>query len=270
MSNNFNSLYDIVMRNFIKDALVISVRPQGENNRTVCLLTDDGIEYATLYGGPKSRIKALVSPWNRGIMYIYSDPSKNSSKITDFDVKQYHPSFRESLFKSWAAAFAGEIVVKTKCAGSPGQAFFLLNGFLDGLELTEENTGRRGLIRFLWRYLELLGVRPDTSRCAECGKDFFAGKNEDFNVSYSGKISYSHLENGFLCGECSAGSRDFPELSESSLLYLNISEGSNMQAARQFPLEERHLNELRQFVFSMIENAAGLRFRSLESGAGIL
>ncbi|MBR1722131.1 MAG: recombination protein O N-terminal domain-containing protein, partial [Treponema sp.] len=125
------------MRNFSTPALILSVQLQGESNRRVTIFSPhEGIFTATLYGGPKSKLRALVSPMNSGLIYLYRDEVKNQIKITDFDVKNYHLSFRENLFKTWAASFATEILIKTKCAGSSEEAWRIMNGFLDGLELS--------------------------------------------------------------------------------------------------------------------------------------
>ncbi len=52
-------------RNRRTKAIIISIRIQGESNRTVTVLSpDDGIFYATLYGGPKSRMRSLVQQFN--------------------------------------------------------------------------------------------------------------------------------------------------------------------------------------------------------------
>ena len=173
-------MYNLNMqRNFITDALVLSVSPAGENNRSVCILSADrGILWGILYGGPKSKMRSLVSPFNRGKMYLYHDAVKKTVKITDFDVEKFHYSFRESLFKSWAASLACELVIKTKAAGSPEECWNLANGFLDGLDLCNEKAGKLGLIRFLWRYLGLLGVQPDTDACPDCQQKFLVKSNE--------------------------------------------------------------------------------------------
>src|SRR5574344_858246 len=111
-------------RNTSFESLILSTRPQGENNRSVCAFSsDDGIFYATLYGGPKSKLRALASPFNRGRMWLYRDEVRKTAKITDFDVQNFHPSFRENLYKSWAASLAAEVILKTKCAGSAEQCW---------------------------------------------------------------------------------------------------------------------------------------------------
>ncbi len=254
-------------RSISKEALVLSVRLQGENNRTVCLATKDGIEYSLLYGGPKSRLKSQVSPWNSGTMYFYNDEAKKSSKITDFDVKKYHLSFRESLFKSWAASLAAEIVLKTKCAGSPEQAFILLNGFIDGLELCDENEGVKGLLRFLWRYLGLLGVQSETDFCGDCGKSLFDIKS---NQVESRQIYFSKKDKCFLCEDCAASENDSVLISEKALEYLRISSGNDYKKARLCSIGEGTVNELRQFLYELTEDACGTKLNALHSGLGIL
>lgn len=262
------------MRNIIKEALVISAKIQGEDNRTICLLTKDGVEYSTLYGGPKSRLRGKASAWNSGTIYLYNDEVKKSSKITDFDVKNYHSTFRESLFKSWAASLACEYVIKTRCAGSPEEAYILLNGFLDGLDLCDEDQGRRGLIRFLWRYAGLLGIRPDTDECQGCGKAFFSGKNGIYDVSSiqgeNDRAAYSFQENGFLCKECTTTKENNIPLSLKALFYLKASAAHDYSLSRHLSLDNVTLGELRNFVYWFTENSTGSKLHSLESGANIL
>ena len=154
------STFHFLMRNISMPALILSVQISGENNRRVTIFSpSEGIHFATLYGGPKSKLRSLVSPMNSGVIYLYRDEVKNQTKITDFDVKNCHLSFRENLFKTYASSLATEILIKTKCAGFPEEAWKIVNGFLDGIELSSEEESRLGLIRFLWRYLALLGVR---------------------------------------------------------------------------------------------------------------
>ena len=56
-----------MQRTFTYQALVINVKPIGENNSSITLLTEEkGIIHAVLYGGPKSKMKSLVALWNFG------------------------------------------------------------------------------------------------------------------------------------------------------------------------------------------------------------
>lgn len=261
------------MRNSSSPATILAVKQAFENNRTVTLLTpQEGIVYATLFGGPKSKLRSLVSPFNCGTAFLYKDETKKSCKLTDFDVKSYHPSFRENLFKTYAANFACEIVIKSRCAGSPDQAFYLLNGLLDGMELSNENNSRLGLIRFLWRYLAVLGVRPDAQVCCQCGKSFL---EKSFNSpDFSGYGLYSEGDNGFICEDCipkgSIKNLNTFTLSKKSLTYLQAISVLKPKEVRQIIITQNELSELRDFCYMLIQNACNTKFLSLESGISIL
>ena len=258
------------MRNFSTPALILSVQISGENNRRVTAFSpDEGIFFATLYGGPKSKLRSLVSPMNCGILYLYRDEVKNQAKITDFDVKKYHLSFRESLFKTYASSFVTEILIKTKCAGSPGEAWKYVNGFLDGIELSNEDESQLGLVRFLWRYLGLLGVRPDTSTCSSCASSLHAGKFTDNALSL--KYAFSQADNGFLCPDCTSGEKSESFfLSKAALTYLEAVTSLSPKEVRNIMISGKTLLEMKQLVYFLIEQACGSRLNSLESGVGIL
>ena len=151
-----------MQRSYYTKAIVLNLKETGENNNSVTLITPDkGIIYATLYGGPKSKLRSLVAQWHSGKIWLYDNPEKKQTKISDMEVLNYHQSFGQNLFKMYAASLAAEIAIKTRCAGSPEQCFKLVLGFFDGMELCDEEQSRLGLIRFLWRYLALLGVQPE-------------------------------------------------------------------------------------------------------------
>lgn len=258
------------MRNITTKATILSVQQSGENNRTVTLLTpDEGIVYATLFGGPKSRLRSFVSPFNSGTIWLYRDETKNSCKITDFDPSVCHISFNTSLFKTYAASLGAEIIIKSKAAGSAAQTFYFFNGFLDGMELSEENECRLGLIRFIWRYMDLLGVRPDTRNCCQCGKSFMSGKFSENTLNCFG--TYSERDNGFVCQDCqSAGNEHHYILSKESLTYLEAVNVLQPKEVRKIIIDSKTLNELRDFCYYLIENACSTRFLSLKTGTGIL
>lgn len=249
-------------KSIVTAGTVISIKPLGENNSSVCFLTrDNGIVYATMYGGRKSKLKSLVSPWNTGIIYFSSTNNTNQLKINDFDVKSYHLSFRESLVKSWAANLAAEIAIKTKCAASNEQCWTLISGFLDGLDYCKTNEQcSLGLIRFLWRYLNLLGIQPDAGCCCKC---------DTSSVYFNKGVYYSVSDNGFICTECSSQKQPF-YLNHEAVKYLACLSACTPQEARAIPLSKEAAGQIKDLVFFLIENACGSRLKSLETGIGIL
>ena len=247
------------------DAIVLSLRPLGENNSSVTLLTpEDGIVYAVLYGGPKSRLRSLVAQWNSGKILLYDNHEKNQIKISDFEVTNFHQSFSQNLYKLYAASLAAELAIKTRCGGSSEQCFNLVSGFLDGMELCDEAQCRVGLIRFLWRFLELLGVQPQSHACSSCGKPFLDSRFAPDAISY-----YNSMENSFICPSCGSAENAIP-VSNAAVQYLSALTVLSPSEARKLSIDEETYGQIRQLVFFLIENSIEQKLNSIETGMGIL
>lgn len=258
----------IMNRNFSTQAIILSIKSSGENNSTVTLLTkSSGILYATLYGGPKSKMKSLVTTWNSGVIYLYENPTVKGLKITDFDVKNYHSSFSQNLFKLWAASLVAEISIKTKCAGSNEQCFNLVSGFLDGLELVNEEQGKLGLIRFLWRYIELLGIRSDSSFCAKCGKSFLEAPSSSLLQQ---NHFYNMIGNNFICSECGKFEERKIPINHQALSYLTALSVLSPSEVRKLSIDKNGFEQIKQIVFFIIQNNIDSKLNSIETGIGIL
>lgn len=253
-------------RNSQTQGIILSVKDYGENNRIAQILSpDEGIFSAIIYGGPKSRLRSLVQPFSSGIVYIYRDESKNSIKLTDFDAKKTPLSLRENIFKAFAASLACEIVYKTKYAGDSENAFILLTALIDGTDKVEESEARLGLIRFLWRYLGLLGVQPDVLFCHECKCKLI----ERRGISY-----FNSRENTFYCRDCIPyndiqNPLNFP-VDEYGITYLTAINELPPRQVREILIPSESANQLKQIVFHMIEKHCEFHLDTLESGRGIL
>lgn len=254
-------------RNKRMKSVILSLKESGENNRLVKVISaENGIFNAMLYGGPKSRLKSLVQPFYSGILYIYSDESRNSIKITDFDAQNCHLSFRTSLLKSWAASFACELVLKTKCAGETEKAFVLLCAFLDGIDSVDENEARLGILRFVWRYLGLLGLQPEPRTCCGCGSSL---------LSHEHNASYIERQKGFVCADCISFA---PEnrtqgnfrIDLDSLTYLTAINELPPGQVRKLLVPSESVYNMKRLLYSMIEKACGMQLETLKSGIGIL
>lgn len=161
-------------RSWNTEALVLSVSSFSGDHRNVSLLVSQEhgctIIPATLFGGARSKLRGMVSAYQSGRVWLYSNPIKNSHKITDFSVSAYRMELRESLVRSWCAAVCSEITIKT-CGTVNWQ---LVNAFLDGLCVSDDAGCERGLLRFLWRLLQTAGVAPDIFHCGACGTEIAA------------------------------------------------------------------------------------------------
>lgn len=260
-------------RSISTPAIVLSLKPSGENNSIVTLLTEaSGITYATLYGGPKSKMKSLVAQWNSGIIYLYDNQEKNQIKINDFDVKNYHSSFAQNLYKSFAASLVAEIAIKSRCAGSNAECFKLVSGFFDGMELCTEEQSKVGLVRFLWRYISLLGIQPDSSICCKCGTAFLERKFAPESESY-----YNNIENDFVCNQCygewykqpSTQVHFFP-ISVEAIRYLSGVTYLTPGESRKLSININGYSQIKQIVFHLIEKNIESKLYTLDAGMGIL
>ena len=249
-------------RNKRTDAVILSVRDQGENNRSVCAISPElGIFHATLYGGGKSKFRALVQQFHSGVLYIYDDEVRHTKKITDFDAKSFHTNLRSSLYKFWAANLAAELTVKTKCGGDYKGAFVLLSALIDGMDAVDEKEASLGMLRFLWRYLGLLGVQPEVTHCISCGQPL------------GNSACWDHSAHGFLCTECNVPLHKNPfehTLSKEALSYLDAINRESPSYVRSLRLNAESAYSLKSFLYQMIEEAAGTRLSSFESGLNIL
>jgi len=162
-------------RSWSTEALVLSLSSFGEGHREAHLLTrENGLVRAAVFGGAKSKLRALVSPYQSGTVWLYTDPVKKSTRITDFDVVSWRPGIRENLIRSWCAAFCSEVITR-----SHGIADWrLVNAYLDGIAVSDEDECRRGTLRFVWRILESAGLCPDLTLCTRCGCGLFRDAGE--------------------------------------------------------------------------------------------
>lgn len=158
-------------RSFTYQALALRVKPSGESNREAWFLSsEEGIIRATVFGGPKSRLRSHVAPFHEGKLMIYHDPVKDSSKVSDFDVQSWRPGIREVWERAMAAdAVAETILVSQGGGGNWSGAVKFSSAVLDALNEASAGACRGLAVYFLWYWAQILGVRPDLSVCATCG-----------------------------------------------------------------------------------------------------
>jgi DNA repair protein RecO (recombination protein O) len=158
-------------RTFTFTALVLRTRPSGESNRDVWFLTaEEGLLQATVFGGPKSRLRAHAAPFHSGTLWIYRDPVRNSRKVTDFDVVSWRPGLREQYDRALAADALAETILASHGGGGNWEAAFTLaGGSLDALEGAEDQHCLPIILHFFWNWLDILGLRPESPPPLDAG-----------------------------------------------------------------------------------------------------
>ena len=152
-------------RSFTYNALTLRVKAQGESNREAWFLTaEEGIIRAVVYGGPKSRLRALVAPYHEGKLWIYYDPVRDSRKVSDFDVHSYRVGLRELWERAMTAGAIAETILFSQGGGGGwNEALKLAQEVIDTLDNADAAACSRLGIYFLWRWACFLGSRPNLS-----------------------------------------------------------------------------------------------------------
>ncbi|MDR3174749.1 MAG: recombination protein O N-terminal domain-containing protein [Treponema sp.] len=150
-------------RTFICPALVLRTASFGESNREAWFLSaSEGILRAVVYGGPKSRLRAHVSPFHSGTLYYYLDPVRDSRRVNDFDVRSWRPGLRELYERAMAAAAMADTILASHGGGGNWErALSLAETCLEALAEAAGGTVSRIFTQFLWNWAGFLGLRPD-------------------------------------------------------------------------------------------------------------
>ncbi|MCL2319442.1 MAG: recombination protein O N-terminal domain-containing protein [Treponema sp.] len=181
-------------RSFTYSALTLRLKSSGESNREAWFLTaEEGVIKATVFGGPKSKLRALVAPFHGGTLWIYHDPVRDSRKVSDFDVQSFRIGIRELWERTMTADAVAETILASHGGGGSWKgAAALAANVLDALDSADAGACSRLGIYFLWHWAEVLGIRPDLSACSSCAGE--ARRDET--------LWYSAGKEALLCETC--------------------------------------------------------------------
>jgi DNA repair protein RecO (recombination protein O) len=246
-------------RHHIYSALVLRVRPSGESNRDAWFLTpEEGVIKATVFGGPKSKFRALVSPFHQGRLWVYHNPARDSRKLTDFDVHAFRLGIRENYRRAMTAAAVLELVLVSQGGGGDWQrAWDMANRTLDALDRAPEEAGLRIFVHFLWNWTLLLGERPALHRCASCTCE----------APQDGLLLWHTRETALFCPSCAsirgyleaAPSQSWAALGGAARQWLGTVEALDPQAVAGYPVDERTLNQAKTLVTGIMAGVLGRR-----------
>ena len=191
-----------MQRNFSCQALALRVKASGESNREAWFLTGrEGLLRATIFGGPKSRLRSRAAPFHDGMLWVYHDPVRDSWKVTDFDVESYRQGIRELYERAMAANAVAETILSSHGGGGNWEeAMALAKGVLDAINNAEAALCPPLAVYFLWQWAFILGIRPELED--SMGRDEPAGfiggfhgqRDSTLQVSPGARQWLTHLE----------------------------------------------------------------------------
>lgn len=275
-------------RNQSFDALLLHLRDGLSGYRILNVLTaEQGLLDVFVFGGAKSSLRSLATPFIFGKIFIYSDNVKNYKKLNDISILESFPGLRESYARLWSAEVIAEFIMRTSACG--GEYPRVLSSSVEALRFLENADDKAaGLILscFLWKMLSVMGLEPDFSGCSLCGQKFhtassnqvwkadaaltpqarlasqaaLAGQTPQARQS-SPRLWYSDYEAAFVCPDCAVGhgeSRHLIPVEDDLLTIFSIFSYNGFaglpELAASLPAEL--LARVRHIVFGLAQNAA--------------
>ena len=237
------------------EAVVLRCRPFGESHALLDLLSPRlGLYQAVAYG-VRSRhgsLRGKVVPFARGRAFLYRDPRRERYKLSDFDPHAYLHAAHTDLGVYYHASLWAEVVVRTYASGDQGEVVYALlcGGYtaLAGLDRTDAVTLVACSAVVLWRYLDILGLRPTVS--LNSGVDGYYVPNESTIVaSDSGRIGAIPL-------------------TAEALRFLRSADSGSIAEATAIAPGKPALAGVRRVVLTALQAAIGAPLNTLRVGRG--
>lgn len=255
-------------------ALILRAKDGPSGDRIVTLLSaEEGLVDAFAFGGAKSKLRSLASPWHEGRAWLYRDPGKGLTKLTDFDVELDHASIRSALPALGAASLASELAIATEgfggdWAGGLALCRSLLSALDEAVARDGAATGDEARMRaaadgalagFCLRAAAMAGLLPDPADCSLC-----AGQSPADGLCW-----YSRRAGAFVCGRCAAAEPepgDLVELPAGAARWLALAASPDEPISRRAGLGRAELSALRAIGLDLAAKVAHGRLKTLESG----
>lgn len=239
-------------RNHVFDALVLRRWPIGDAHRGVAFLTKErGPLTAIAHGAAQSkgRLKLLSTPLRRVLLKAYHDPVTDAWKVVDLEGIHLFGGLSESLDRSATASLWAEVLWRTQVAGQECEVYDL---FSEGLSLLDGLPGHLAgslNLQVLWRALDLSGLAPDFSQCANCGRSL-GGRS----------VVLLKPEGEPVCSNCAAGRGD--ALSARAIDALLATSVLALDESLSAPFAEDDVDRLTSEILAAWERALGAPLKS--------
>jgi len=221
-----------------------------------------------VFGGGKSKLRSLASPWHYGRAWIYRDTAKGLIKLTDFDPLREYQGIRGNLDAIAAASFASEFIIATSALGGDwADALALVSEALATLDEAamkaaskalpaDSHTVDRAVALFTVRALEAMGMMPDPDECSSC-----AGA-----IRRDAVHSYSRRTGGFVCPYCMEPGQDAILVPPGALAWLDAADRKPFLEAARVGLGDEATAAFKAFALDLARKAADTPLKTLNSG----
>ncbi|MCX7026197.1 MAG: DNA repair protein RecO [Spirochaetes bacterium] len=234
-------------RNTSFDALVLRTKESPSGDRIATFLgAEEGIVDTFIFGGAKSSLRSSASPFVHARVFIYTDPVKQYRKLSDMSILESFPGLRDSYERLMAASAISELLIRTSgCGGEYGPVFDLALRSLRLLDKANSSQTEFLLLAFLWKILDIMGLKPDLKLCSACGRPLGGEQGAG--------LRYSEFQGGFLCPRCSGETR---ELEAGAAFFLRSFSEEPMEAIPALAAKAPPPPSLSSFLRSLAQQAA--------------
>jgi recombinational DNA repair protein (RecF pathway) len=162
------------------------------------------------------------------------------------------------------AAAVAETILASHGGGSWEAALELADAVFDALDRADDALCGKIFTYFLWRWAEILGLRPVLNCCVSCGREAGAGGKEAGVGTKAGgigpteKLFFSAREGGFLCGDCVEG-LPLPAAGPGCRRWLAAVENLPPSRLGFYSMDEDSSREARALVCAIVGEALGRR-----------
>lgn len=207
-------------------SIILKHQDYKERDRLVTFLARDKGRMTGIARGarnPKGRGVGAYEPFTRGVIYYVEKPGSDLVAIRKCDPQPPFFFLAADYDKFLFAGYMAELI--NFCPIQPGEAepYFLLLATALERVLAEKKRPGLHLLRldFELDFLELLGVQPDWSRCASCGRALLGqGEGQPPRVLLRGPAQFDPALNGLRCPDCRGGGAELPDLAPGTLAFL--------------------------------------------------
>ncbi len=176
----------------------------GETSKIVWLYTRDFGKVKVVAKGarsPKSRFGSSLELFTHSAVVFYKKDRRDLQLLSQSDTLRHFGAFETDVARFAFASAVIELLDSMVMGEEPNPSLFRL--LLDTLARLETSP-RSGLRSVFWTFelqaADLLGYRPELSKCARCGKD-------------DELLRFAPLKGGLICRACSSKDSDSFEVS---------------------------------------------------------
>lgn len=232
------------------DVLFLKARESPSGDRIATMLSPGhGIIDVFVFGGAKSSMRASAGPYVRAEALVYSDPVKHYRKLEDLSIRDTYSGLRETYARLWSASVTAEFLMKTSgCGGESVTMFEMTTSFFDSIKNAADEDTEARLLAYLWKALDVMGMRPEIDHCSACGGNF----PMDI-ASGNPRLHFAQGNEGFFCPACGG---DRPRLDDAVRKALQIFAAQKLAEISLYGLSQSNIEIMKKMIFSFIQTAA--------------